>query len=169
MSKNIDLAPIKQELSKQGRILVLFGQQTTLDTVAAALALYLSLKQQGKDVSVASPVELRAEFSRLVGLDEITSTISNRDLVIGFENYEFSSIERVSHNEGANNRFELIIQPKPGMKAPDSKNVSFSYRGADASLIFLIGVNQLEDLGPIYEGDRNLFTKATTVSFSRRQ
>lgn len=169
MSNNIDLTPVKQELNKPGNILVLFGKQTTVDNVAAALALYLSFKDQGKDVAIASPSELRAEFSRLVGLDDVTDSISNRDLVIGFENYEFSSIEKVSHNEGANNRFELIIQPKVGKKAPDAKSVSFGYRGADANLIFLVGVNRLEDLGDIYEGERNLFTRATTVSFNRRQ
>lgn len=169
MSESIDLQPIKQQLSQANRILVMFGQHATVDHVASATALFLSFQEQGKDVTIASPAEMRAEFSRLVGLDEVSNSISNRDLVISFDNYEFSSIERVSHNDGNNNRFELIIQPKAGKKAPDPKQISFGHRGADADIIFMVGVNRLEDLGDLYENERSLFSKVSIVSFNRRQ
>ena len=170
MSENIDLKPIKDKLEANGTVLVLFGNHATVDHVAAALSLYLILKEQAnKEVFVSSPATLRTEFSRLVGLDQIKDNIGNRNLVIGFNQYDPGSIEKVSHNDGNNNRFELIIQPKPGQKAPDAKNIEFSYRGVDANLIFVIGTNRLEDLGPIYESERKLFNEATTVSFNRRQ
>lgn len=169
MSNNNEIKSIKDKLSQSAQILVVFGQQASVDHVAAGLSLYLLLKEQGKDVTIATPTEMRAEFSRLVGLDHIKNEISNRDLVISFENYDFDSIEKVSHNDGVNNRFELIIQPKSSKKAPDSKNVSFYYRGAEAQLIFTIGLSKLEDLGSIYESERGVFSKATVVAFNRRQ
>jgi hypothetical protein len=169
MSDAVDLSALKQKLNEASNAFILFGQYATVDHVAAALGLYLVLKEAGKDVYIASPAELRAEFSRLVGLDKISKTIGNRNLVITFKDYDFQAIDKISHNDGANNRFELIIQPKSGQKPPATDNVEFSYRGADAGLIFIIGTSRLEDLGPLYENNRNLFNEATVITFNRRQ
>lgn len=169
MSDSINLEPIKQKLEGKGSIFVLFGSHATVDHVAASLGLFLVLKEAGHDVSIASPAELRAEFSRLVGLNEIGKTIGNRNLVIAFTDYDPGSIEKISHNDGQENHFELIIQPKSGAKAPDPKNIEYSFRGAQADLIFLVGVTRLEDLGALYESERKLYSDATTVSFNRRQ
>jgi hypothetical protein len=166
---SVDFNALKDQLNQAKSIFVLFGQYATVDHVAAALGLYLVLKEAGKDVFVASPAELRAEFSRLVGLDKISKTIGNRNLVIAFKEFDFSNIEKISHNDGANNRFELIIQPKSGNKPPITENVEFSYRGADTDLIYLIGTTRLEDLGPLYEADRNIYNQAAVISFNRRQ
>lgn len=167
MSEGVDLKQVKAKLDQAGPILVLFGQRSGIDEVASALALYLSLKEQGRDVTIASPVELRAEFSRLVGLDEISNSVSNRDLVIGFPGFDFANIEKVTHNEGADEVFELVIQPKKGIKPPDKKQVSLSYRGGRADLIFTVGVNRLTDLGQIHQSESKLFTDATVVALGR--
>lgn len=169
MSPQIDLSSIKEGLEAGKSCLVVFGQNITVDHVASALSLYLALKESGRDVYIASPAELRAEFSRLVGLDKISSTLGNKNLVIGFQNYGLDSIEKISHNDGSGSRFELIIQPKSGNKAPDPSTVEFSYRGLDAQIIFLIGVNRLEDLGEFYEVERNAFNQAMSIVISRRQ
>ncbi len=169
MSDTIDIKPIKDTLEKQSTIFVLFGSHATVDSVAASLGLFLALKNADHEVTIASPTELRTEFSRLVGLNQVGKRIGNRNLVIAFTNYNPGSIEKIAHNDGQDNHFELVIQPKSGHKSPNPKDIEFSYRGAYADLIFLIGVNRLEDLGSLYDAERKLFSDATTVSFSRRQ
>ena len=169
MSEPIDIKPIKDKLSGTGPIFILFGPNATTDHVASTLGLFVSLKQAGKDVLIASPAEMRAEFSRLVGLDKVGKTIGNRNLAITFKNFDPGWMEKISHNDGQGSNFELVIEPKSGHKAPDPKDVEFSFRGAHADLIFVIGTSRLEDLGPIYESEHKLFSEATTVSFNRRQ
>jgi len=169
MSEPIDLEPIKEKLTTNEPIFILFGQNATIDHVGSALALFLSLKAAKKDVLVASPSEMRAEFTYLVGLDKIGKSIGNRNLVISFKDYTSGSIERVSHNDDINNKFELTIQPKSGHKAPNPKDIDYSYTGAAADLIFILGTSRLEDLGSIYESERTLFNSATTVAINRRQ
>lgn len=166
---SVDLKPIKDQLESDRTIFVLFGQNPTVDHVAASLGLYLVFKEAGKDVMISSPSELRAEFSRLVGLNKIGKTVGNRNLVISFPKYAFENIDKVSVSDNKPDSFELIIQPKSGKKSPDPATIDYSYRGADASLIFAVGVSRLEDLGSIYESERKLFTDATVVAFNRRQ
>lgn len=164
MSEGLDIPKLQDLLATPKEVVILFGPRSGVDEVASALALYLTLKEVGHSVTVASNVELRAEFSRLVGLDEVRSEISNRDLVISFPGYDFSSIEKVTHNDGHNNAFELVIQPKAGHKAPDDKQVTFRHQGASAELVFTFAVPKLDDLGVIYEQERNLFHNTQIVA-----
>lgn len=166
---NIDIQAIKEKFDSSNTIFVLFGQNATTDHVAAALGLYLVLKAAGKQVTVASPTELRTEFSRLVGLNQVTNQIGNRNLVISFTNYNFEHVDKVSVSDPASDHFELIIQPKNGHHSPDPKDIEYSFKGAQADLIFTIGVSRLEDLGELYEAERGLYSEATVVSFNRRQ
>lgn len=167
MSVGIDIQSLKAKLASAESVLVLFGMRAGVDDVASALAIYLSLEAQAKDVTIASPLELRAEFSRLVGLDKIASSIDNRDLVIGFPNYDFANIEKVTHNDGLDQIFELIIQPKKGLKAPNPDEVKFSHRGANADLIITVGVSKLEELDHIYELNKKLFSETSVMAFGR--
>jgi hypothetical protein len=162
---NIDFSPLSPELEKANDIFILIPQNPNLDQVAAALTLFASLKNTGKNVNIACPSPMRVEFSRLVGVDKVADKIGNRNLVISFD-YVKDAIEKVSYNvEG--DKFNLVVQPKTGQKPLNSDNVSYSYSGAAADLVFIIGSTRLEDLGPLYEAERKLFTQATTVSIHR--
>lgn len=170
MTNSVDLTPVKKALEKEkSTIFILFGQNATVDHVASGLGLYLVFKQLDKEVTIASPTELRAEFSRLVGLNQVQKNIGNKNLVITFKNYTLDNIEKISHNDGIGGKLELVIEPKSGQKAPDPKNIDFSFRGATADLVFLVGISRLEDLGSIYDNNRKLFNDTTTVAFNRRQ
>ncbi len=169
MSDAPNLQTIKDHLKEGANIFIVFGGNVTLDHVAASLALYLSLKKAGFDSLIASPGEMRAEFSYLVGLDKIARTIGNRNLVISFKNYQSGSIEKVSHNDDVNDKFELTIKPKSGHKAPNPKDIDYYYTGAQADLIFIIGTSRLEDLGVIYESETKLFYDVPTVVINRHQ
>ena len=84
MAFNADLSTIKDRLKAAKDIYILIPQNPNQDAVAAGLALYLSLKGDGKNAYIACPSPMRVEFSRLVGVDKVVSKIGNRNLVVFF-------------------------------------------------------------------------------------
>lgn len=168
MADQTALQSIKDNLSKANDIYVLVAQNPTFDMMASATALYLSLKESGKNVFIACPDEVRAEFSRIVGIDQVTDNIGNRNLVVSFKVAEEGQIDKVSYNLDADGKtFNLIIKPKSGASPLKSDEVTYTYAGAEAQLIFLVGVNRLEDLGHFYQNERKLFTDSVSVSLTR--
>lgn len=168
MADNSPLVTIKDTLTKANDIYVLLPQNPTLDMVAAGLSMYLNLQSMGKNVYIACPQEMRAEFSRLIGIDKVVDTIGNRNLVISLAVSDQGSIDKVSYNldeEGKN--FNLVIQPKSGTAPLKTEDVSFSYAGASAEVVFMIGVNRFEDLGHFYQDERKLFSEALTINVTR--
>lgn len=155
MNQKLNLQKLKQALSPARSILVTVPQSPSLDKMAASLSLYLSFKKAGKAATIACPQQMTVEFSGLVGVDKVIDRIGNRNFVISFD-YIKDSIEKVSYNvEG--NKFNLVIQPKTGFPPLDAKKVSYSYSGTESDLIFVIGAQQLEDLGRLYEKEKNLY------------
>lgn len=162
MNQNLDLSELQQLLSPAKSILVAIPKNLNLDKVAASLSLSLSLVKSGKVTTIVCPQPMTVEFSQLVGVDKVTDKTGGKNLVISFD-YVKDSIEKVSYNvEG--NKFNLVIQPKAGFPLLDTKNVKFSYSGADSELIFVIGAQKLEDLGKLYEKEKNLYTEKSVVN-----
>lgn len=159
------LDQVKTNLSQATSVYVLLPQNPTVDMVAGGLALYLTLKENNIQVSIASPSPMRVEFSRLVGVDKISQKIGNRNLVISLKSPQ-GSIEKVSANEKGDT-FELVIIPKAGKKAPQKDEITYTYAGAEAELLFIVGANALESLGDIYQTEKKLFTSAHTVSINK--
>lgn len=118
-------------------IAIVLPTKPYLDQVAAALALYVSLKPT-KDITVTSPTPPTVEFSRLIGVDKISADLGNKNLVITFPNYQATNIERVSYDieEG---QFKLSVIPKQGFESPTPEQTKFDYAGGKADLILLVG------------------------------
>ncbi|MFC1653619.1 bifunctional oligoribonuclease/PAP phosphatase NrnA [Patescibacteria group bacterium] len=165
MSEQLDLNPVQESLASANNILVVIGKNPNHDTVASGLSIYLSLKSSGKNVEVACPSPMLVEFSRLVGLDKVKEKVGNKNLVVSFD-YIQDGIEKVNYNV-KNEKFNLIVQPKKGAKPLDSKNVSFSYSGMQADMIFIIGASSLGDLGVIYKDNQESFDSAYTISLNK--
>lgn len=154
-------APVQQILATAQTVLVVAPEKPNLDKVAAALALFLSLKKAGKNVVVACPDEMTVEFSPLVGVDKITQQLGGKDLIISFDYIE-DSIEKVSYNI-ENNKFNLLIQPKSGFPPLSAEKVNYSYSGG-ADLIFVIGAQKLDDLGRLYTQEGRLYEQKSVVN-----
>lgn len=161
---NIDL--LKDTLSTTKKAILLLGSTPNFDMVASALGFALALRAKGVDVQVASLADMRVEFSRLVGVDQVRNKIGNRNLVVSFD-YSEDQVEKVSYSISEDGkRFNLVISPKSGVKPLEPDTVSFDFTGADAEFIGLFGVNSLEELGSFYDGERLLFDTAMTVGFT---
>lgn len=157
---------IKKTLDASQSVFVLLPENPSFDATAAALSLFLSLREAGKSILIGAPTKMRVEFKNLVGLDRVTERIGNRNLIISFD-YAEEAIEKVSYNV-EDGKFNLVIEPKSGHPPLDSQRVSFSYEGIEANTIFVIGARRLEDLSHLYEKDRTAINRATIVNIDNR-
>lgn len=157
-----DFSPVKKTLTTARSILVALPQRPSHDRVAAALGLFLSLKKMGKRSAVTCPDEMTVDFSSLVGVNEISRKINGKNLLISFD-YVEDSIEKVSYHieEG---KFNLVIQPKEGSPPLAADRIDYTYSGAQADLVFVVGSLSLDHLGEVYQKNKELFAEEKVVN-----
>lgn len=141
-------------------ILITIPKNPNFDQAAACLALFLSLQKTGKQVSVLSSEEMTVGFSHLVGVDKIGSKLDGQDLVVSLP---MEKVEKVtSSDEGG--RLNLVIRAKPGSLPIKKEEIVFSSTRPTVDLILAIGVDKLENLGKIYQENKNLFEENPLVN-----
>lgn len=128
-----------QLLSPAKEILIILPNKPYLDQVASSLSILLALKKQQKQVSINCSSPMTVEFSRLVGVTNITKEMGNKNLVIKFTNYSPENIEQVNYDIDESNQFKLTVSPKAGLKAPEKSQIDLNYSGISADLAILIG------------------------------
>jgi hypothetical protein len=130
-------------------VAILLPRNPSIDGAAAALALKLSLEQSGKTVFIAAPDPVTVEFNRLVGVNTITQDFGKRDLVISFPG-QTEMVDKVSYNVDRG-ELQLVVTPKAGTPGLDPSKLKFIAGGQQADLLILIGTDNLQDLGQIYD------------------
>ncbi len=153
---------IKDFLTPANSVIILLPAQPDADSLTAAIALHLSLKQVGKTSTIASS-DL-GSAPQIEGISEVKKQIGNQKLVVSFD-YKEDSVENVSYDiDEGNKRFNLIIQPRTGQPPLDKGSVQFSYSGASADLVITFGINSLEELGKIYSDEKAFLDQAKLVN-----
>ncbi len=117
-----------------------------LDQMAAALGLYLSLQQAGKQVAVASPTEPVVEISNLVGIDKVKKSLvaSGGDIIVAFP-YQEGDVEKVSYNI-EDGFFNIIVRAAEKGLRFHEKEVQIKRGGKPLHLLFAIGVPRLSEV-----------------------
>lgn len=165
----IDAAKLTQltDLIAQAKsIFVIFPTTASPDTRAAAEALAACLSQAGKEIRLLSP--RTPEPSRYPESSEVavTTELGNQNLVLSFE-YEPEQVDNVNYHIGEETgRFYLTIKPQKGQKPLDPASVEFSYTGAEADLIFTVGVKELEELEQLYMSYEDVYSSVPIVSIT---
>jgi hypothetical protein len=160
------LDSLKEKLSSVHKALILMSGTPNIDSVASALGLFLVLRKKGMDIQIACPADMRVEFSRLVGVDEVKKKIGNRNLVVSFD-YSEDKVEKVSYTISEDGkRFNLVIAPKTGVTALDPATVAFDYAGAESDATFLVGVNGFSDIGSLYDEERTVIETSFTIALT---
>lgn len=165
MDTTNDISKIKDLLAKSTDVLVLTHENPTFDSMGSTLGLYLGLAGMGKKVTVACPDPVTVEHSNFVGANKLVTSLGNKNFVISLD-YIDGSIEKVSYNiEG--NKFNLVIEPRPGFDPFTQDKVHYSYAGAGAQLIFTVDTIHLGGLKKLYEEDKDLFTTKPIINIDR--
>ena len=156
-----NLDRIIELLNKNEPIGITLGQNYGIDEMAAALGLYLSLQDSGKQVSIASPQSPLVEVSNLVGIDRVKPNFEGRaggDLIVSFP-YKDDEIDKVSYTleQGFLN---IIVKGKDGVLSFGEKDVIYKNTQSAPSAVFVIGTPRLSDLGRLFDPES---MKDTTV------
>ena len=158
------LEKVIETLQNYNSGVICLGENPSIDSVAAATSLYLGLTQLGKNVSIASSTAIESE---IVGTEKIQSelTTSGDNLVISFP-YTEGSIDKVDYFI-QNDKFNVVVTPRPGTPALDSKVVNFSTAGGTVEFIIVIGVSTLRSLGVLYTENLELFKQTKIINIDR--
>lgn len=160
------LQELKTKLGTVQTVLLTMPANPSQDAVASTLALYLSLKNSGKSVTVATSTLPIVRDSHLVGIDKITTEVGGNNLVITLDVPE-NQIDKVTSNtEGGH--LNLIVNPAKDATPITSEQVKFTYSGAAADLVIVVGAADLADVGALAEKENELFTKERIANVSNQ-
>lgn len=162
-----DITKVTEILTGAKSILIVAHSQPTLDSMGATLALYLGLLSMEKDVTVACATPMTVGLSSFVGADKVQSTLKQNNFVVSLD-YQEGSIEKVSYNI-TGNKFNLVIEERPGFAHFSQENVSYSRSGGQADAIFCVGGSSEKDFGDLFESLADTISQKPTVVINKDQ
>jgi nanoRNase/pAp phosphatase (c-di-AMP/oligoRNAs hydrolase) len=155
-------APVQESLAAAQSVLITLPQKSKIDQVASGLALFLSLEKLGKKAVIVCAEEMKVAFSSLIGVDKIKHQLGGNNLVVSFD-YVEEAVEKVSYNIDKG-KFNLVIQPKEGHPPLLAEKVEYHHSGSQSDLILVIGSFSLENLGDLYQSNKDLFEKNKIIN-----
>lgn len=127
---------------------IVIGETQTVDIVAAALSLYLSLSATGKTIQVVSIQEPIVEFSSLVGINKIKKSFKGdtKQLVVSLP-YRKGEVGKVSFKE-ENGRINFYLTATEGQSITpfESGDINLTSEGGNPSVVLAIGVVDEQEL-----------------------
>lgn len=165
MDLTVESNALRDLLPTVHTVLIVLPETASHDAIAAGLALYLSLTQLQKNVTIVYPKSPLVALSHLVGVNKLVQKVGSRNFVISLD-YVDGSIEKVSyHIEG--NKFNLVIEPR-GEHVFDEKKVAYSQSGATADMIVTLEAETPEVLGAVFTENQSLFSTKPVVVVDHR-
>jgi phosphoesterase RecJ-like protein len=152
-----------RQLEKSKNILIVFPADWNGDAVASALALFLFLKQLGKEVEVVGFKDNnnRHPLFFLPQYQEIQNNLKNLRRFIVSVDISQAKVSQIKYAVD-NNRLNFIISPAAGWFKPEDVTASageFKY-----DLIVTLGTADLESLSRIYDDNVEFFYKTTIIN-----
>ncbi len=163
---NIEQQIIKQlEISKN--ILIIFPTDWDGDAVASSLALYLFLKHEGFEVSVAAQAseDNKNLFSFLPNHGLIQTNLNNLRRFVVSVDISQAKVDQIKYLV-ENNTLNFIISPSEGWFKPE--DVSAKAGEFKHDLIIVMGASDLESLGTLYDQNVEFFYKTTIINIDHK-
>ena len=148
---NLILSKIKEGIEKYNSIGIVTPNNPSVDAMAGALSLYLSLKTLGKNLSIATPSQPLVEVSSLVGINEVKTSLGapSGDLVVSFP-YKEGEIEKVSYTRD-DNLLNIVVKAGENGLNFNEKDVKFTRGSTAPEFLFIIGASRVSDLGQLFD------------------
>jgi hypothetical protein len=129
------LSRINQVISQKTTGAIVVSQNPSVDAVASACALYLSLVKLGKNISLACASKVEYD---LTAADKFQKNLNaaGDSLMISFP-YVDGAIDKIDWGID-NDRFYITITPQPSYPKLDPSKVSYSYTGGKIDFIFVL-------------------------------
>lgn len=152
------------ELISFGKIIaIVVPKNPNLDQMGAALSLYLSLKDSGKSVTIATPEQPLVEVSSLVGIDQVKTNLGPGfgDLVVSFP-YKEGEIDKVSYTleDGFLN---IVVKAGELGFSFNPRDVKFTKPQGAPEVLFVMGASRISDLGKLFDPENLKDTKVVNI------
>lgn len=122
-------------------IAIAVNKQSNLDGLASGLALYLSLKKLGKNVSILAKAPTVSDARLLYGVGDIGQKSGSKNLVIGVNN-AVENVDKVTYFlEG--NVLKVIVHALPGSQGVKQEDLVFDRDYQAADVLISVGFNDL--------------------------
>lgn len=175
------LQTLQAVLPSAGNVSILLPINSNIDRLASGLALYLSLKQQGKEVSIVCEDNILVGQAHLFGIDKIQKNLAinqGGDFILSLEGVAeqgvsggiVPSLEKLDYKVEGNN-LNLVFKVVPGRSFQPTKITPHFQSGVAGStnLIFVIGAISLKGLGSIYENNPQVIHSSHIVNIDNQQ
>ncbi len=148
-------------IKRSKRILVMPSAPADGDSLGSALALYLSLKKLGKEVTVVSAEPVPDAFEFLPTTNVISDEFSPANdfiVTIDCQKSKLGTIKTKLEQDKVN----IIITAKSGQFS--SNEVSFSHGPGKYDVIITVDTGDLVQLGRFYEDNTEIFTQIPVIN-----
>lgn len=174
MQYDAQLINLKNILPQAKSVLIALPVSSNIDKLASGLALYLSLKSIGKEVSVVCDDTILVGQSHLYAIDKVQKTLpqtGSGDFIITLEgvaaNGIVPSLEKEDYFVNGNN-LDLVFKVLPGQTFQPSK-ITPHYQNGSFDVIITIGATSLNNLGSIYAANTQVFSSGHLVNIDNQQ
>lgn len=148
-------------LNESSRIAICTPTATNDELTLLASGLGLGLKTPTRNVFFGGNLETQLNFPHK---EIVKVKTGNRDLVFNLP-YPEDKIEKITTSVNSRGNMKIIVQAQKDFTPIPIDQIGMDYQGFDVDLIFLIGINQLADLGQIYDQNRLLFQEVPLIHF----
>lgn len=165
------LTDLKNSLPQVKKVLVALSASLTIDSLAAGLALALSLKQSGKETSIVTADSIKVSHSNLYGVGQVEAELpkaSGGNLTLTLEGVvaadgSVPSLEKLDwFPEGEN--LNLVFHVLPGQKFEPKRIVPKVSGSGGFDLAFVVGASALESLGSVYSLNKEILSGLRIVN-----
>ncbi|MBI2599702.1 hypothetical protein HYW43_02150 [Candidatus Daviesbacteria bacterium] len=174
MKYDTQLTELKNLLPTAKSILIALPTNASIDTLAAGLALFLTLETAAKQVSVVSDDTIKVDQAHLFGVDHIQKNLPSTEggnLTLTLEGVAASdntvpALEKLDWYAEANN-LNLVFHVLPGQTFQPSKIVP-RYQGSGFNLIIVVGAVNLNALGNVYTANTQAFSGTHIINIDNQ-
>lgn len=149
---------LRNLISDSESIGIVVGENQSIDTMAAALGLYLALADSGKSVQIVSKREPIVELSNLVGIDKVRKSFEGKTKLLTISvPYREGEIEKVSYNIEEDKLNVNLFAEENGISF-NEQDIEYIRKGSSPSLLITIGVATNEELREVANVDNTIKT-----------
>ena len=158
---------ILTKLTKSEHPAVVVSGDATFDDLAAGLALYLSLKNLGKNASIFANTPTVDDARKLYGVGQIGNAQNRKNLVIKVQN-AVKSVDKVTYFLDKENRLNITVHALAGGPGISSEDVSYESSSVLADVIFAINFKSKMELEQIITPEQFNDPNVLTISLTRK-
>lgn len=171
---DLQINDIKNRLQNATRVLVTLPTQVNVDKLASGLALYLSLKAAGKNVSIVSEATPLVAHGNLFGIGDVKNQLpaGTGNFMVHLDGVadpnatdplkKVPTLEKLDHYS-TGSTLNLVFHAVPGQRFEPTK-VSSSFENSSFEMIFVLGAASVAELGNLYIQNVGIFSQTQMVN-----